>query len=80
VGLAFRDIFREHFYLTTSGNFSDAALLCSIMEVGVDRILFSVDWPFVSNIDGMKWMEKVSLSARDKEKILGGNAKRLLRL
>ena len=80
VGLAFRDIFREHFYLTTSGNFSDSALLCSIMELGVDRILFSVDWPFVSNIDGMKWMEKVSLCAQDKEKILGGNAKRLLRL
>jgi 2,3-dihydroxybenzoate decarboxylase len=79
-GLAFREIFREHFYLTTSGNFSDSALLCSIMEVGIDRILFSVDWPFVSNLDGMKWMEKVFLCAEDKEKILGGNAKRLLRL
>jgi predicted TIM-barrel fold metal-dependent hydrolase len=31
-------------------------------------------------MDGMKWMETVSLSAQDKEKILGGNAKRLLRL
>jgi 2,3-dihydroxybenzoate decarboxylase len=80
VGLAFKDTFREHFYLTTSGNFSDSALLCSIMELGVDRILFSVDWPFVSNIDGMEWMEKVSLCVQDKEKVLGGNAKRLLRL
>ena len=79
-GLAFKDIFREHFYLTTSGNFSDSALLCSIMELGVDRIMFSVDWPFVSNMDGMNWMKKVSLCAEDKEKILGGNARRLLRL
>ncbi len=79
-GLAFKDTFREHFYVTTSGNFSDSALLCSVMEMGVDRILFSVDWPFVSNIDGMTWMETVSLCAEDKAKILGGNARRLLKL
>jgi predicted TIM-barrel fold metal-dependent hydrolase len=80
VGLAFKDTFRRHFYLTTSGNFSDSALLCSIMELGVERILFSVDWPFVSNMDGMKWMANVSLCAEDKAKILGGNARRLLRI
>jgi 2,3-dihydroxybenzoate decarboxylase len=79
-GLAFKDTFREHFYVTTGGNFSDSALLCSVMEMGVDRILFSVDWPFVSNMDGMKWMETVSLCAEDKAKILGGNARRLLKL
>ena len=79
-GLAFKDTFREHFYVTTSGNFSNSALLCSVMEMGVDRILFSVDWPFVSNMDGMTWMETVSLCAEDKAKILGGNARRLLRL
>jgi predicted TIM-barrel fold metal-dependent hydrolase len=31
-------------------------------------------------MDGMNWMKKVSLCAEDKEKILGGNARRLLRL
>jgi 2,3-dihydroxybenzoate decarboxylase len=80
VRLSFRDVFCEHFYLTTSGNFSDTALLCSVMEMGVDRILFSVDWPFVANTLGTDWMADVPLSAEDKAKILGGNAKRLLRL
>ncbi|MDE0333354.1 MAG: amidohydrolase family protein, partial [Defluviicoccus sp.] len=42
---SFRETFREHFYITTSGNFSDPALLCSAMEMGTDRILFSVDYP-----------------------------------
>ena len=77
---AFRDAFCEHFYITTSGNFSNPALLCCVMEMGVDRILFSVDWPFVANKPGVDWMETVPLCAEDKEKILNGNAKRLLRM
>jgi 2,3-dihydroxybenzoate decarboxylase len=79
-GGSFRDYFRRHFYITTSGNFSTPALLCSIMELGIDRIMFSVDWPFVANPPGVKWMEGVPLCDEDKEKILGGNAKRLLKL
>ena len=50
------------------------------MELGVDRILFAVDWPFVSNKEGVDWMKRVPLSAEDREKILSGNAKRLLRM
>jgi 2,3-dihydroxybenzoate decarboxylase len=78
--IAFRDLFCEHFYITTSGNFSTPALLCCIMEMGVDRILFSVDWPFIANTPGTKWMEDLPLSAEDKAKILNGNARRLLRM
>jgi 2,3-dihydroxybenzoate decarboxylase len=76
----FRDTFREHFWITTSGNFSTPALLCCVMEMGVDRILFSVDYPFVPNGPGPKWMETVPLSSEDKAKILHGNARRLLKL
>jgi predicted TIM-barrel fold metal-dependent hydrolase len=76
----FRDTFREHFWITTSGAFSTPSLLCCVMEMGVDRILFSVDYPFVPNPPGVKWMETVPLSAEDKTKILSGTAKRLLKL
>jgi 2,3-dihydroxybenzoate decarboxylase len=78
--MSFREIFCGHFYITTSGNFSTPALLCCLMELGVDRILFSVDWPFVDNRLAMQWMDSVPLSAQDKRKILGGNAQRLFRL
>ena len=78
--VSFREQFSQHFYITTSGNFSTPALLCSMMELGVDRILFSVDWPFVPNIPATKWMNELQLSAEDKIKILSGNAKRLLKM
>lgn len=78
--VSFRDQFSQHFYITTSGNFSTPALLCSMMELGVDRILFSVDWPFVQNVPGTQWMHELQLSAEDKTKILSGNARRLLKM
>ena len=76
--LSFRDVFCNNFWITTSGNFSNPALLCCVQEMGIDRILFAVDWPFVANPPGVKWMETVPLCDEDKAKILSGNTKRLL--
>lgn len=77
---SFRDYFCKHFWITTSGNFSNPALLCSVMEMGADRILFSVDYPYVMNQPAAEWIPTIPLSAEDKTKILSGNAERLLRL
>jgi 2,3-dihydroxybenzoate decarboxylase len=66
--------------VTTSGFFSDPALLHCIQEIGIDRILFSVDYPFVENAPGAEWAARIPLSATDRDKILSGNAKRLLKL
>lgn len=78
--MPFRDLFNEHFYITTSGFFSDPALLCCIQEMGTDRILFSVDYPFVPQEPGPKWMEGLMLNRADKAKILHGNAESLLKM
>ena len=77
---AFADYYREHFWLTTSGAFSDSALTCSIAEMGVERILFSVDWPFMSNVAGRKWMDAAPVNEHDRALIFGGNARKLLKL
>jgi predicted TIM-barrel fold metal-dependent hydrolase len=78
--LSFREVFCGNFYITTSGNFSTPALLCCAMEMGVDRILFAVDWPFVQNPPATGWIAGAPICDEDKIKILGGNAKRLLRM
>ena len=76
----FRDIFSSHFSVTTSGFFSDPALLLCVQELGIDRILFAVDYPFEANAPGPAWLARVPLCDEDKAKIASGNAKRLLRL
>ena len=50
------------------------------MELGVDRIIFSVDYPFVPNKPGVDWIPNIPLSDEDKIRLLSGNAKRLLRM
>jgi 2,3-dihydroxybenzoate decarboxylase len=79
-GTSFKETFRKNFYLTTSGNFSDTALTASITEIGIDRIMFSVDWPFISSKMGTDWLNASALSAVDKAKVFGGTAKALLKL
>jgi len=76
----FRDAFNRNVWITTSGNFSTPALYCSMLEMGADRILYSVDWPFVRNMPGTKWMESLQISNEDRAKMLSGNAKRLLKM
>ena len=77
---SFREIFESHFHVTTSGNFSNPALLCTVQEMGVDRIMFSIDYPFVENRPGTDWAEQISLCREDREKILNGNVRKLLKL
>ncbi len=77
---SFADYYRDHFWLTTSGAFSDAALTCSIAEMGVDRILFSVDWPFMDNVIGRKWMDVAPVTDHDRALIFGANARKLLKI
>lgn len=77
----FREKFLRNFYVTTSGFFSNNALECVIREIGIDRIMFSVDYPFVDNKPGTRWaFEELTLNASDKEKLLAGNARRILKL
>ena len=76
----FRELFCRHFCITTSGFFSDPALLLCVQEMGVERILFAVDYPFEANAPGPAWLATVPLCDDDKAKIASGNAKRLLRM
>ena len=72
--------FRKHFHLTTSGNFSTPALVNSITEMGADRVMFSVDWPFEAVDEGCEWFDKAAISEADRAKIGRENAIKLFKL
>ena len=42
--------------------------------------MFSIDYPFVPNPPGVKWMDGLPVSPTDKDKILNANARRLLKI
>ncbi len=71
---------RNNIYLTTSGNFRTQTLLGAMGEVGADRILFSVDWPFEDIAQGCEWFDQASISETDRIKIGRTNAERLFGL
>ncbi len=72
--------FRKHFHLTTSGNFSTPALIEAMTEVGAERVMFSIDWPFEAVDEGAAWFDQAEISAADRQTIGRDNAIRLFKL
>jgi gamma-resorcylate decarboxylase len=77
---ALGDYFRENVYVTTSGNFRTPSLLSTMLEVGSDRILYAVDYPFESFEDASRWFDNCEISELDRKKIGRENARRLFGL
>ncbi len=71
---------RSNVYLTTSGNFRTPTLLDAIAEVGSDRIMFSVDYPFEDTADAASWFDTAEISEDERRKIGRDNAAALFRL
>jgi predicted TIM-barrel fold metal-dependent hydrolase len=76
------EYFKTNIHLTTSGYFSLPPLKCALEVVGIERMMFSVDYPFSANTRGRKFLEEAVgiMSAEDVERLAGGNAERLLGL
>ncbi|HVB34961.1 MAG TPA: amidohydrolase family protein [Patescibacteria group bacterium] len=63
------DYLRSNFYLTTSGNFHTLSMIDAMLEIGSDRILFAVDYPFQRMDEGAEWFDGASINDLDKLKI-----------
>ncbi|MEE2761309.1 MAG: amidohydrolase family protein [Pseudomonadota bacterium] len=70
----FGDYLRENFYLTTSGNFHDPTLNLAITELGMERVLFSVDYPYEDTVDAVSWFDNNGLSKAARTQIGRQNA------
>ena len=68
---------RENFYVTTSGNFRTQALSNVVLELGADRILYSVDSPYEDVAEAKEWFDEAAISDSDRMKIARTNAQKL---
>ena len=75
-----RHYMRNNVYVTTSGQFYDPPLHLTMKEIGVDRVLFSVDYPFESMKDGSEWFDNADISDEDRLKIGRENTIKLFKL
>jgi 2,3-dihydroxybenzoate decarboxylase len=74
------DYIRENLMITMSGVFSFPPLQCAMLALGVDRIMFSVAYPYESTKEATEFVETAPISEPDREMICHGNAERLLKL
>ncbi|CAI0650042.1 unnamed protein product [Colletotrichum noveboracense] len=72
---------RENFYITTSGMFTTTPLKTLVDIMPMDRICFSVDYPYASNEDGKRLINSIDfLDAEQMKLFTHGNLDRLLGL
>ncbi len=74
------EVLKSNVWITTSGLFTQPPLQLALDTFGVERVLFSVDYPYSPNKIGRQFLDEMKLSPEDKEKIAHGNADALLKL
>jgi 2,3-dihydroxybenzoate decarboxylase len=76
----FTEYLRGNFFVTTSGNFHTNTLRAAIAELGVDRVLFSVDYPFEECADAASWFDTCDIGVEARQKVGRTNAAQLFGL
>jgi predicted TIM-barrel fold metal-dependent hydrolase len=71
---------RHNVHYTISGFNFPAAFLDMLLEVGVERVMFSADYPYASMAEAHAFLQQIPVSATDRERIAHGNAEKLFKL
>lgn len=74
---------RRNFHITTSGFFDTPAFKHTVEIMGIDRVMFSIDYPFASSAAAAEWIDgegSETLTQVMYDKVVRGNAQRLLGL
>ncbi|OBT86007.1 hypothetical protein VE02_06393 [Pseudogymnoascus sp. 03VT05] len=79
-----REVWNKNIWITTSGMFALAPLACLLQTTSIDRVLYSVDYPFSSNEKGLEFFKEIEksglIAGEDLEKFAFRNAEDLLRV
>ncbi len=71
---------RNNVHITTSGHFRTQTLINAMLEMGSDRVMFAIDYPYEEHARGATWFDGAEISETDRVKIGRWNAAKLFRL
>jgi predicted TIM-barrel fold metal-dependent hydrolase len=74
------DYLRQNVFITSSGVFDVPVFDCARAMLGLDNLMFSVDYPFQDNFAAMEFLHRCDLPPGDKERFAHGTAEKLLGL
>ena len=65
---------KDNMLVTTSGNYLQAAVMCTCEAMGLDRILLATDHPYEDSDECMEFLESLPVSQGDKDRVYSLNA------
>jgi 2,3-dihydroxybenzoate decarboxylase len=74
------DYLRENFYITNSGVAWEPAIKFSQAVLGVDRVLYAMDYPYQHEVGEVVALDKMDMSAEDKKKFFQTNAEKVFNI
>jgi predicted TIM-barrel fold metal-dependent hydrolase len=74
------EYFRRNFAITTSGVEDPLALRYSIDRIGVENVMWAIDYPYQPTAPAVRFIETAPLSDAEREQVAHGNAERIFRI
>ena len=71
---------QEQVHVTTSGYFTKPPFDCCREVIGLEKMMYSVDYPFSPNTKGKDFLDSLELSEGDLTQLCQTNAERVLNL
>jgi 2,3-dihydroxybenzoate decarboxylase/5-carboxyvanillate decarboxylase len=74
------EYFKRNFVITTSGQESPLALDFSIKQLGIDNVLWAIDYPYQPSTPAVEFMDSVAVTDAEREQLYHGNAERIFHI
>jgi predicted TIM-barrel fold metal-dependent hydrolase len=74
------EYFQRNIAITTSGVEDPLALRFCIEKIGVDNIMWAIDYPYQPTSPAVTFIENAPLSPAERTKIAHGNAERIFKI
>jgi 2,3-dihydroxybenzoate decarboxylase len=74
------DYFKQNIWVTTSGMQWQPAILFAIQVLGIERVMYAMDYPYQFVPDEVKVTDELPISEADRKKLYQDNVERVFRL